>query len=128
MDYSLLGSAVHGIFQARILEWVAISSSSRSSQPRDQTHVSWVSHWQADSFTTEPPGKPLLSLSLNPNHKYISYKIFLKFWLYISVMYPPVIHFCACTNIKVYIFLPLWIINCPHSIYWISHPFLSSLK
>ena len=31
MDYSLLGSFVHGIFQARILEWVAISFSRRSS-------------------------------------------------------------------------------------------------
>ena len=35
MDYSLPGSSVHGIFQARILEWVAISFSRRSSQPRD---------------------------------------------------------------------------------------------
>ena len=36
-------SSVHGIFQARILEWVAISLSRVSSRPRDQTHVSWVS-------------------------------------------------------------------------------------
>ena len=35
MDCSLPGSSVHGIFQARILEWVAISFSRRSSQPRD---------------------------------------------------------------------------------------------
>ena len=34
-DCSLPGSSVHGIFQARILEWVAISFSRRSSQPRD---------------------------------------------------------------------------------------------
>ena len=34
------GSSVHGILQARILEWVAISSSRGSFQPRDQTHVS----------------------------------------------------------------------------------------
>ena len=37
------GSLVHGIFQARILEWVAISSSRESSWLRDQTRVSWVS-------------------------------------------------------------------------------------
>ena len=37
MDYSLPGSSVQEIFQARILEWVAISSSRGSSQPRDQT-------------------------------------------------------------------------------------------
>ena len=34
--------SVHGISQARILEWVAISSSNGSSQPRNQTHVSGV--------------------------------------------------------------------------------------
>ena len=37
VDCSLPGSSVHGIFQARILEWVAISSSRVSSQPRKQT-------------------------------------------------------------------------------------------
>ena len=35
MDYSQPGSSVHGILQARILEWVAILSSRGSSQPRD---------------------------------------------------------------------------------------------
>ena len=40
MDCSLPGSSVHGIFQARILEWFAISFSRAYSQPRDQTHVS----------------------------------------------------------------------------------------
>ena len=34
------GSSVHGILQIRILEWVAMPSSKRSSQPRDWTHVS----------------------------------------------------------------------------------------
>ena len=43
MDYSLPGSSVHGIFQARILEWVAISFSKGSSQPRDPAHVSYIS-------------------------------------------------------------------------------------
>ena len=39
MDCSLSGSSVHGIFQARILEWVAISFSRRSFWPRDWTRV-----------------------------------------------------------------------------------------
>ena len=43
MDGSLPGSSVQGILQARILEWVAISSSRGSSRPRDQTHVSYIS-------------------------------------------------------------------------------------
>ena len=42
MDRSLQGSSLHGIFQARILEWVAISFSMRSSQPRDLTQVSLI--------------------------------------------------------------------------------------
>ena len=43
MDCSPPGSCVHGLFQARILEWVAISFSRVSSQPRGQTHVSCIS-------------------------------------------------------------------------------------
>ena len=43
MECSSPGSSVHGIFQSRILEWVAISYSRGSSQPRDQTHISRVS-------------------------------------------------------------------------------------
>ena len=42
MDCSLPGSTVHGIFQARLQEWVAISFSRRSSQPRDWTQVSRI--------------------------------------------------------------------------------------
>ena len=40
MDCSLPGSSIHGIFQARILEWVAVSFSRGSSRPRDWTQVS----------------------------------------------------------------------------------------
>ena len=46
------GSSVHGISQARILEWVAISF------PRDRTCVSCLA---GRFFTTEPPGKPVFS-------------------------------------------------------------------
>ena len=48
MDCSLPCSSVHGIFQARVLEWVAISFSRGSSQPRDWT---WVSHIVVRCFT-----------------------------------------------------------------------------
>ena len=54
MDCRLLGSFVHGILQARVLEWVPISSSRRSSWPRDQTCISCIA---GRFFTTEPPGK-----------------------------------------------------------------------
>ena len=42
MDYTPPSSSVHGIISARILEWVAISSSRGSSQPKDQTSVSCI--------------------------------------------------------------------------------------
>ena len=48
MDCSLPCSSIHGIFQARVLEWVAISFSIGSSQPRVQT---WVSHIVGRCFT-----------------------------------------------------------------------------
>ena len=59
MDCSLPGSSVHGILQARILEWVAVPSSRGSSQPRDQTYSGLcLLHWQAVSLPLAPPGKP----------------------------------------------------------------------
>ena len=54
MGCSPPGSSVHGILQARILEWVAIPFS-RGSLPKDQT---WVSHIAGGFFTTVPPEKP----------------------------------------------------------------------
>ena len=42
MDCSPQGSSIHGILQARLLEWVAISFSRGPSQPRDRTQVSCI--------------------------------------------------------------------------------------
>ena len=42
MDCRLLGSSIHGVFQARILEWIVISISRRSARPRDWTQVSHI--------------------------------------------------------------------------------------
>ena len=58
MDYNLSGCSDHGIFHARILEWVAISFSRGSSQTRDQTQVS-SPVLQADALPSEPPGKSI---------------------------------------------------------------------
>ena len=55
MNCSLPGSSVHGILQARILDWVAVSFSRGSSQPRIKP---WSPALQADSLPSEPPGKP----------------------------------------------------------------------
>ena len=52
MDCSPPGSSVHGILQARILEWVAISFSRGSSQPRDWTQVSRIVDRRFNLWTT----------------------------------------------------------------------------
>ena len=54
MDSSPKSSSMHGILQVRILDWVAISYSKGSSQPRDQTNVSCIA---GRVFTTETKGK-----------------------------------------------------------------------
>ena len=59
VDCSPPGSSVQGILQARILEWVAISSSRGSSPPRDQTHVSCSSFIGRQILYHWVPGKPL---------------------------------------------------------------------
>ena len=55
VDCSPPGSSVHGIFQVRVLEWVAMLSSRGSSQSRDQTQGSCLA---GKFFTTEPQGRP----------------------------------------------------------------------
>ena len=64
MDCKQLGSSVHGILQARVLVWVAMSSSRGSSQPRDQTQVSRIADRFFTIWTTredqEPPGLGLI--------------------------------------------------------------------
>ena len=53
VDCSMPGSSVHGVLQARKLEWVVISFSRGSSQNRDRTCVSCTGRWV---LSTEPPG------------------------------------------------------------------------
>ena len=81
MDCSLPGSSVHGIFQARILEWVAISSSRGSSQLRDQTHVSCIGrqilyHWA----TWEAISPYIFVIRYNSNRKLIQRSSFSLDW------------------------------------------------
>ena len=58
MDWSPPGSSGHEILQARILEWVAMPSSSRPSPPSDWTHVSFLS-WQLGSLPPVLPRTPM---------------------------------------------------------------------
>ena len=62
MDCSPPGSSVYGIFQVRILEWIAISSSRGSSELRYQTRVSMAPALASRFFSTETAGKPPFTL------------------------------------------------------------------
>ena len=66
MDCSLPGSSVHGIFQATILEWVAISSSRGSSGLTDLMCVSYISCIAGRFFTSWAIGEALNYPGINP--------------------------------------------------------------
>ena len=75
VDCSSSGTSVHGIFQARILEWVVRSSSTGSSQPKDKAQcLLCLLHWQAGSLPIAPSGKldthdnKILILICNPDN------------------------------------------------------------
>ena len=74
MDCSPPGSSVHGISKTRILEWVAISFSRGSSQPRAQTRVSHIGRWILYHLSHQwspPRGFRLCQLNGFPFHKYL---------------------------------------------------------
>jgi len=78
-DCSPPGSSVHRIFQARILEWLAISNSSRSSWLREQTCLFYLLHWQAVSLK-------LCHLE-SSSHSLRTCKQNFQNWWYILIMY-----------------------------------------
>ena len=94
MDYSPPGSSVHGIFQARILEWLAISSFRISSQPRDQTCVSCISctgrwilyhcatlgSWVYSNLNKSPEGEAITVW-------FFPQEFFPRFWKYLQHRY-----------------------------------------
>ena len=62
IECSLPCSSVHGISQARILEWVAMSSSRGSSLPRDQIQVSRIGRWVLYHWATWEASSPIMVL------------------------------------------------------------------
>ena len=84
MDCSLPGSSVHGIFQARVLEWVAISFSWGSSWPKDRTQVSrivdrcftiWATR-EVHRLEIRPKSRKLLGEKIGKNFM----QCFISFW------------------------------------------------
>ena len=90
MDCSLPGFSVHEILQARILEWVAISSSRGSSWPKDLTYISCGFCIAGGFFTTEPPRKPL--------HTYAYSETYIHIFIYVSICICVCVHIWFCWN------------------------------
>ena len=72
MDCSLPGSSIHGIFQARILEWVAISLSRGSSWSRDWTRVSHIVGRRFTIWATKEALKLKIELPYDPTIPFLS--------------------------------------------------------
>ena len=76
MDHSPPGSSVHGILQARILEWVALPSSRGILLIQGlNPHLLGLLHWQTCSFPLLPPGKPFVLLELSKHYFSFVFKI-----------------------------------------------------
>ena len=118
MNYSLPGSSVHGISQARMLEWIAISFTRVSSWPRNQTSVSCSGTF----FTTKPQEKPhstvnytqylLITYQFSSVQSLNHVRLFVTPWT--AACWPPCPSSApgACSN------------SCPLS--WWCHPTISS--
>ena len=107
MDCSLPGSSVHGISQARIVEWIAMLSSRRSSWPKDRTRVYLLClfHLQVDSLPLAPPGKP--STFLNYHRKERNKCLFIEAcWhqaLHEDTLYSNTLwHFCPIESVFIF--------------------------
>ena len=66
MDCNPPGASVHGVLQARRLEWVAMPSSRGSSRPRDGTHISCTGRWIL--YRLSPTGSPKEEVALGIQH------------------------------------------------------------
>ena len=111
MDCSLLGSSVHGILQARILEWAAISSSIESSWPRDRTCVSRIGKWILYHWATWEAlstsvlyflGTSLLKAMcivqiLFRNMSYLFSFLMMSFFFLRCIYFLAVVSLCCCT-------------------------------
>ena len=103
------GSSIHGILQARILEWVAISFSKGSSWPRDWTNVSWISCTGRQIFYFCAPGKPRTVVYHPQNNFLVLYsELFITMW-HVTIS----MRFCVCVCVCVCILstTQLWTIH-----------------
>ena len=119
MDCSLPGFSIHGIFQARVLEWVAISFSRGSSWPRDRTQISCIAGRRFTLWATReahqesPPGKCYLKVYIKVNQLYIHiHPLFFRFLSHVALLLDSrfllVIYF-KFSSVYMSIGLPWWL-------------------
>ena len=110
MDCSLPGSSVHRIFQARVLEWVAVSFSRRSSQPRDWTQVSCIVGRRFTVWATRPGKSLIKDTEFHSTFIYILRKVHLEvkysksYWpvsnnMFYIILLKPKSYFTALKNV-----------------------------
>ena len=85
VDCSPPGSPVHGILQARVLEWVAVPSSRGSSQPRDGTQRSLTSPALTVRFFTTSPTRAAHGSGIS-RYIFKASKIRKLYWLFINII------------------------------------------
>ena len=117
MDCSLPGSSVHGIFQAVVLQWVAISLSSGSSRPRHWTQVSRIVDRRLTVWATR-------ELSIHPSYLsiYLSYPSIMSI-NHLLPTYPPIYPSIYLSRPSFYLFIQPFF----HSTY-VSHLSIISLS
>ena len=95
------GSSVQGIFQGRMLEWVAISSSRGSFWPRDQTYISYTGRWILYYWATWEAHIKIYSSS-----KEIRYATFLLVCDFISyLIFINIFRFCFSLSLYKFLFI-----------------------
>ena len=132
MDSSPSGSSVHRISQTRILEWVAISFSRGSSQPRNRTHLSCVSCSGGGFFTTGWNWEAHICVCVciyiyiyihTRTHIYIHTHIYIYFYVYVYIFI--FIHF---TYIYLYINIHTCVFFTYFKEHFITHPQFRNLS
>ena len=102
-DCSLPGSSVRGIFQARILEWVAISFSRGTSQPWDWFQVSCIAGRRLTLWATREALPPNINTYL---FRFFSLIVVLRYWIWFSVLYSRPLLLTYFVHSSVYILIP----------------------
>ena len=123
MDCSPPGSSVHGISQARILEYAAISFFRRSSWPRDQTQVSRVGRWilyhwatRASLYTSNKHLKHKLHNSIiiprNTYKELCEINLHRKYRIFYKILLREISALCTCVCVKMNMLILIFLQKC----------------